>query len=50
MSHANHRLCQATVIRQNGGGVRARPRLQRLAAISRTDGNPVASLDSVSAA
>ncbi len=50
MSAANHRLCRASGIRQNGGAVRARLRLQRLAAILRTDGNPMASLDLVSAA
>ena len=50
MSDANHRLCRARGIRQNGRAVRARLRLQRLAAILRTDGNPLASLDRVSAA
>ncbi len=50
MSDAIHGLCRKRGIRQNGGAVRARLRLQRLAAFLRTDGNPMASQDFVSAA
>ncbi len=50
MSKAKHRLCGVSGIRQNGRSIRARLRLQRSAAFLRTDGNPIVSLDLVSAA